>query len=114
MKGTQINWPGATAAVTPATTSGSKEALKQVKEAPKPPKEAPAPKLGGASKDQPQTTDPAKRLKNLKKRLREVEALEQKITSGELKTPDKDQLEKVKRKYDLEEQIADLEDELGL
>ncbi|KAF4521003.1 hypothetical protein B566_EDAN002499 [Ephemera danica] len=64
------------------------------------------------SKEPPIATEPAKRLKNLKKRLREVELLEQKMNSGELKNPDKDQLQKVKRKDDLKEQIAELEEEL--
>jgi len=57
-------------------------------------------------------TDPAKKLKNMKKRLREIEILEQKIESGEVK-PDKDQLEKLKRREPLMEQIADLEAEMG-
>ncbi|XP_059475528.1 partner of Y14 and mago [Neocloeon triangulifer] len=57
-------------------------------------------------------TDPAKKLKNMKKRLREIDALEQKVKSGEVK-PDKDQLEKLKRKETLLEQIAELESELG-
>ncbi len=39
-----------------------------------------------------QQTDPSKRLRNLKKRLKEIEALEQKIASGELKSPEKEQV----------------------
>lgn len=55
------------------------------------------------------STDPAKRLKNLKKKLRDIETLESKVKSGELKNPDKDQLEKIKRKKDVTKEIADLE-----
>ncbi len=54
-------------------------------------------------------TDPAKRLKNLKKKLKDTEALEAKIKSGELKNPDKDQLEKIKRKSEAIKEIKELE-----
>lgn len=53
--------------------------------------------------------DPSKKLKNLKKRLREVEALEAKIKSGELAKPDPDQLAKVARKNELILKIQELE-----
>lgn len=53
--------------------------------------------------------DPTKRLKNLKKKLREIEMLEQKISSGELKNPEKDQLEKVAKKNEVVNEIASLE-----
>ncbi|KFM74775.1 Partner of Y14 and mago, partial [Stegodyphus mimosarum] len=46
---------------------------------------------------QPITTDPAKRIRNLKKKLRDINALKQKIESGELANPEKDQLEKIAR-----------------
>lgn len=39
-----------------------------------------------------------KHLKKLRKKLREIDNIEQKIKSGEIKTPDKDQLDKVARK----------------
>jgi partner of Y14 and mago len=65
-----------------------------------------APDLTGAG------TDPAKILKKLKKKLRDIEALELKIKSGEVK-PDKDQVEKINRKDALVEQIAKLEAEEG-
>lgn len=55
------------------------------------------------------TTDPAKRLKNLRKKLREIEAIEKKISSGEIKAPDKDQKEKVSRKPDVLSEIMALE-----
>lgn len=53
--------------------------------------------------------DPAKRLKNLKKKLREIESIEEKIESGEVKKPDKDQLEKVNRKEEVLSEILALE-----
>ena len=55
------------------------------------------------------STDPAKRLKNVKKKLKDIEALEAKIKSGELKNPDKDQLEKIKRKSEVVKEIKGLE-----
>jgi len=58
-------------------------------------------------------TDPAKRLKNLKKKLREIEAIEAKIESGEVKKPDKDQLEKVNRKTEVLSEIFNLELRVG-
>jgi len=61
----------------------------------------------------PVATDPAKRLKNLKKKLREIEAIEAKVSSGEIKKLDKDQLEKVNRKPDVLSEIFALELTLG-
>lgn len=54
-------------------------------------------------------TDPSKRLKNLRKKLREIEAIEKKISNGEIKAPDKDQKEKVSRKPDVLSEIMALE-----
>ncbi|KAM9321368.1 partner of Y14 and mago [Gastrophryne carolinensis] len=51
----------------------------------------------------------AKKLKNLRKKLRQVEELQQKIDSGEIKEPSKEQLEKLARRKALEEEIEDLE-----
>lgn len=58
-------------------------------------------------------SDPAKKLRNLKKKLRDTEKLEKQIASGELKKPDADQLEKVKRKSEVIQMIEELEEELG-
>ncbi|GAB6030532.1 hypothetical protein CHUAL_007396 [Chamberlinius hualienensis] len=58
---------------------------------------------------QPTTTDPVKKLKNLKKKLREIDALKEKIESGALANPDKDQLEKVSRRDQVAREIEDLE-----
>lgn len=52
-------------------------------------------------------SDPAKRLKNLKKKLREIEGLKEKIANGHV--PDKDQLEKIGRQAELESEMEDLE-----
>lgn len=82
---TKLDWPG--------------------KEAGSSKKPVEAPDLTGAG------TDPAKKLKNLKKKLREIEALELKVKSGEVK-PDKDQVEKIGRKDALVEQITEMEAEL--
>lgn len=65
------------------------------------------------SKSQPIATDPAKRIRNLKKKLREINALKQKIDSGELANPEKDQLEKIARKKDIEVELEELELELA-
>nr|CAG4651511.1 EOG090X0KVN [Simocephalus serrulatus]SVE94646.1 EOG090X0KVN [Simocephalus serrulatus] len=63
----------------------------------------------GPSVPSSSSTDPAKRLKNLKKKLKDIEALEAKVKNGELKNPDKDQLEKIKRKKEVVKEIKDLE-----
>lgn len=63
-------------------------------------------------KSQPVSTDPVKRLRNLKKKVRDINALQQKIDSGELANPDKDQLEKIARKELIEAEIEELELEL--
>lgn len=55
------------------------------------------------------TTDPAKRLKNLKKKVREIESLEEKLKSGEIAKPEPEQLAKIKRKNDLLMEINQLE-----
>lgn len=53
--------------------------------------------------------DPVKKLRNLKKKIREIEALETKINSKTIKNPEKDQLEKVARKEEVLAEIAQLE-----
>lgn len=76
----------------------------------KTPKETPVETtITSVPKDSVPPTDPAKRLKNLKKKIKDIETLEAKIKSGELKNPDKDQLEKIKRKKDVIKEIQDLE-----
>lgn len=58
-------------------------------------------------------TDPAKRLKNLRKKLRDIETLEEKIKSGTLKSPDKDQKEKMSKKNVILKEIDVLEKEIS-
>lgn len=57
--------------------------------------------------------DPAKRLKNLRKKLREIETLEEKIKLGSLINPDKDQKEKLSKKKDILGEIEKLEKSSG-
>ncbi|XP_016953595.1 partner of Y14 and mago [Drosophila biarmipes] len=63
-------------------------------------------KLDGA-----QEVDPAKQLKKLRKKIREIEQIESRIQAGEQKKLDKDQLDKVKKKAEILRQIKDLEGE---
>lgn len=51
----------------------------------------------------------AKKIKNLKKKLRQVEELQQKMDSGEIKQPTKDQLEKLGRAKALQDELQQLE-----
>lgn len=71
----------------------------------KPPKQKPI------QSDQPldNKADIEKKLKNLKKKLRQIEDLQGKIESGELKEPAKEQLEKVSKKQQILSDIEDLE-----
>ncbi|XP_029974496.1 partner of Y14 and mago [Salarias fasciatus] len=69
--------------------------------------EAPAP-----SADDPSAAaaaEKSKKIKNLKKKLRQVEDLQQKVDSGEIKQPTKDQLEKLGRAKALQEELRQLE-----
>lgn len=50
-----------------------------------------------------------KKIKNLKKKLRQVEELQQKVDSGEIKDPTKDQLEKLARAKALQAELEQLE-----
>ncbi|XP_075236946.1 partner of Y14 and mago [Lycorma delicatula] len=53
--------------------------------------------------------DPVKKIKSLKKKLREIEALEQKVAKGDTKSLDKDQLDKISRKSEILSEILALE-----
>lgn len=51
----------------------------------------------------------SKKIKNLKKKLRQVEELQQKVDSGEIKQLTKDQLEKLGRAKVLQDELLQLE-----
>ncbi|XP_041860946.1 partner of Y14 and mago [Melanotaenia boesemani] len=55
------------------------------------------------------TAEKAKKIKNLRKKLRQVEELQQKVDSGEIKQPTQDQLEKLGRADALREELEQLE-----
>lgn len=59
-----------------------------------------------------QATDPAKKLKNLRKKLREIESLEEKIKNKEIAKPEPEQLAKIKRKNELLMEIRQLEKQM--
>lgn len=74
-----------------------------------------SPSSSSSSNNAPSTNqaDPAKRLKNLRKKLRDIEILEEKINSGLLKNPDKDQKEKMSKKIEIEKEIEFLETQIS-
>ncbi|KAJ8258157.1 hypothetical protein GJAV_G00193780 [Gymnothorax javanicus] len=53
--------------------------------------------------------DRAKKIKNLRKKLRQVEELQQKLDSGEIKNPTKEQMEKLGRGQALQKELQELE-----
>lgn len=53
--------------------------------------------------------DIAKKLKKLRKKVREIEAIESKLSSGELKKPEQDQLDKISRKTEILDELIQLE-----
>jgi len=57
----------------------------------------------------PETTDSAKKLRNLRKKLRDIENLAAKLASGDISKPEPEQLEKVSRRKEVEAEIAKLE-----
>ncbi|XP_017070411.1 partner of Y14 and mago [Drosophila eugracilis] len=61
--------------------------------------------------DGTQDQDPAKQLKKLRKKIREIEQIESRIQAGEQKKLEKDQLDKVKKKSEILRQIQALETE---
>lgn len=67
---------------------------------------------GVANVDINSPEDLQKQLKKLKKKIREIEAIEDKLKSGDLKTPEQDQLDKVSRKSDILLNIEEVEGKL--
>lgn len=57
------------------------------------------------------TVELSKKLKRLRRRLRESEILAEKVESGEITNLEKDQLEKISRRKEFEEEIEQLEAE---
>ncbi|KAM7356050.1 partner of Y14 and mago [Cochliomyia hominivorax] len=57
---------------------------------------------------QEDTQDLQKKCKKLNKKLREIDEIEKKIKSGALKKPEKDQLDKVGRKKEIEKELKKL------
>ena len=67
------------------------------------------PKPSLANQSESTAPEPQKRLKNLRKKVREIETLEEKIKAGTLKNPEKDILEKLARKAEISKEIKRLE-----
>ncbi|XP_032060707.1 partner of Y14 and mago [Aythya fuligula] len=72
---------------------------------------APQPACGaqGPADGEAAASEKAKKIKSLRKKLRQVEELQQRLDSGEIKQPTKEQLEKLGRRKALEEELQDLE-----
>lgn len=69
-------------------------------------------KLSEDSVKEAQANDKAaieKKIRNLKKKLKQVDDLKTKIDSGEIKTPEKEQLAKIERRQELVDEIENLE-----
>ncbi|NWX53064.1 PYM1 protein, partial [Steatornis caripensis] len=69
----------------------------------------PACGTGAPAEGEAPASEKSKKIKNLKKKLRQVEELQQRLDSGEVKQPTKEQLEKLGRRKALEEELRDLE-----
>jgi len=65
--------------------------------------------VAGGTNKQISTADPLKRLKQLRKKIREIESLEIKLKNKEIKNPDKEMFDKVARKNEIQEEIKQLE-----
>lgn len=63
----------------------------------------------GSCPNESKAAEKAKKIKNLKKKLRQIEELQQKMDSGEIKEPTKDQLEKLGRAETLQAELQQLE-----
>lgn len=63
----------------------------------------------GSCPSESAAAEKAKKIKNLKKKLRQIEELQQKVDSGEIKEPTKDQLEKLGRAKTLQAELRQLE-----
>lgn len=89
-------------------SSNSSMAVKQIESA-----SPPSPPTSDFIHEEAAAIDPAKKLRNLRKKLRDIETLEKKLAEGELENPEPEQLEKVARKPVMLQEIADLEASLA-
>ncbi|XP_034028942.1 partner of Y14 and mago [Thalassophryne amazonica] len=80
-----------------------------VSEGAEPSNQAAAPVSFSSPTDSSAAAEKAKKIKNLKKKLRQIEELQQKVDSGEIKQPTKDQLEKLGRAKPLRDELKQLE-----
>lgn len=64
---------------------------------------------GSCPNESAAAAEKAKKIKNLKKKMRQIEELQQKVDSGEIKEPTKDQLEKLGRAETLQAELQQLE-----
>ncbi|NWH67303.1 PYM1 protein, partial [Geococcyx californianus] len=71
---------------------------------------APQPACGTDAEGQ--ASERSRKIKNLRKKLRQVEELRQRLDAGELKQPTREQLEKLGRRKALEDELRELEQEL--
>ena len=69
-------------------------------------------KITPATDNSEYNTDLYRKIKNMKKKLQQIEELERKIKSGELKNPEKEQVEKISRKQNILQEIEDMELEI--
>ena len=58
--------------------------------------------------------DATKRLRNLRKKLKQIDDIKKRIDSGELKNPEKDQLEKVSRRQVVADELDELMQNLNV
>ncbi|XP_069739169.1 partner of Y14 and mago [Phaenicophaeus curvirostris] len=73
----------------------------------------PAGAAAGAEAESQGASEKSRKVKNLRKKLRQVEELRLRLDAGELKEPTREQLEKLGRRKALEDQLRQLERELG-
>lgn len=88
--------------VGPSAAAKKKEEKKKAKAA-----------AAAAAAPAPSTAEPEKRLRNLKKKLRDLDDLEKKIKTGEIAQPNEDQLAKIKRRKDYKAEYQALSKQLG-